>query len=157
MCVDTSGSWGRGGMFTAVDRMKPGVVDAAYAAAKTNRDLKLGDAHLIQVAATPGNTTCVCLLACLRRTNTRRGTTMALDQSHLSTALTRLSAWAHKRSDVTVHTPRIGHRQGGSNWYAIERLMKRCLPGLHVTVYYFRRGHARAAPGPPAAKRVKVS
>lgn len=51
-CVDNSGSWGRGGMFSALDRRDPAVAEA-YERAGRNRDLALGSAHLFPLAALP--------------------------------------------------------------------------------------------------------
>ena len=42
---------------------------------------------------------------------------------------------------ATVHLPRIGARDPTTNWYAIERLLKKTLmrAGVPTSVYYFRR------------------
>jgi GNAT superfamily N-acetyltransferase len=42
---------------------------------------------------------------------------------------------------ATVHLPRIGARDPSTNWYAIERLLKKTLvrAGVPTSVYYFKR------------------
>ncbi|CAJ1780078.1 unnamed protein product [Sphenostylis stenocarpa] len=47
-CVDTSGHWGRGGMFDALSKLSTSVGDA-YERASEHGDLHLGDLHLIRL------------------------------------------------------------------------------------------------------------
>ncbi|MED6198783.1 putative helicase chr10, variant 2 [Stylosanthes scabra] len=47
-CVDTSGHWGRGGMFDSLTRLSTSIGDA-YERASENEDLHLGDLHLIKL------------------------------------------------------------------------------------------------------------
>ncbi len=48
MCVDDSGRWGRGGLFSAISARST-VPQTAYEEAGHMRDLSLGDAHLVDI------------------------------------------------------------------------------------------------------------
>lgn len=47
-CVDTSGRWGRGGLFDALVKLSTSISDA-YEQASEHGDLHLGDLHLIRL------------------------------------------------------------------------------------------------------------
>ena len=48
-CMDDSGRWSKGGMFRALDKLSPDV-QKLYTTAKKNRDLKLGDVHIVSIS-----------------------------------------------------------------------------------------------------------
>ena len=161
-CVDSSGSWARGGVFSAIDGVDPaGVVAKAYAAAKTHRDLHLGDVHLVAMQPPPGSDAdapevqCA-LLVCLQRSQAGKrprggagGGGISLNTAALSQGLSRLSAHVLQdckqqglaQHSFSVHCPRIGAGIRGTSYYAVERYLRRHLleNGLHTSVYYYRR------------------
>ena len=65
----------------------------------------------------------------------QHGTPPELDTSALDTALARLGPAAAKLR-ASVHSPRLAST---SNWYAVERLLRKHLRKAATTVYYFRR------------------
>lgn len=148
-CVDTSGHWGHGGLFSAIDHSWPGV-GHLYELAGAMKDLHLGDAHLLQ--PDPDGTVYVALMVVYGRA--RSGQRQPLDTEALAVALRRVCC-AAKRHGASVHVPRIGYRQPHIAYYAIERMLSKELVqrGIDVSVYYFRRsqggvqidGAARAA------------
>ena len=136
------GRWPTRGFFRSVSAVsdKP---QAAYESAHENKDLSLGDAHLIQCddapatsTSSPSSTLSVCLLVVLKRDKRAQyGTPPELDTSALDTALARLGPAAAKLR-ASVHSPRLAST---SNWYAVERLLRKHLRKVATTVYYFRR------------------
>ena len=63
-----------------------------------------------------------------------------IDLKCLEKALFKVAARACDMR-ATVHLPRIGARDPTTNWYAIERLLKKTLvkAGVPTCVYYFKR------------------
>ncbi|KNC46418.1 SNF2 family DNA-dependent ATPase [Thecamonas trahens ATCC 50062] len=64
-----------------------------------------------------------------------------LVMSALEQALVKLGR-AASLLGATIHTPRVGARQAGFNWYGTERLLRKTLvrgAGRHVVVYYYAR------------------
>ncbi|XP_019252245.1 PREDICTED: probable helicase CHR10 isoform X1 [Nicotiana attenuata] len=147
-CVDTSGSWGHGGMFDALARLSSSV-PAAYERASEFHDLHLGDLHLIEItedltsgSGSPHAPQWVAL-AVVQSYNPRRkvprGSISIPDLEH---CLSKASYSAAQKS-ASIHMPRIGYQDGSdrSEWYTIERLLRKhaALYGINIFVYYFRR------------------
>jgi len=154
-CVDTTGRWGRGGVFTALDQVDP-TVGQRYETAGDMRDLHLGDVHLLPLAADtrarrsgarPGDAVALVVA----QTRDRYGQLSAVQLPALETALVRISRYA-RRHRATVHLPRIGQRTPGFDWYRTERCLRKCLSarGVPAFVYYFVR-RPRPAPAPAVA------
>lgn len=99
-CVDNSGKWGTGGLFTAIAHRFPEVPEQYETSAKC-RDLRLGDAHLIQERKE--NKVKIILAVAQSSTKYREVQLGAFD-----TALKRIAAYAAQQG-ATVHFPRIGY------------------------------------------------
>ncbi|XP_064649880.1 chromodomain-helicase-DNA-binding protein 1-like [Lineus longissimus] len=142
-CVDDSGKWGRGGLFTALSTrsLEP---EEQYEKAGKMRDLALGDVHLVSIddieARTTGKDYCALIVAQHRD---RKNNLSGIKLSALTYGLKRIYKFASKKR-ATVHLPRIGHNTPGFNWYGTERLIRKYLvsKGIPTYVYYFPRRHA---------------
>jgi len=178
-CVDNSGIWARGGVFSAIDVVDPsGTVAKAYAEAKARKDLHLGDAHLVPMTQEPaesGAPQLFCaLLVCLQRSQAGKrprhggggGGGISLNTQALSQGLGRLAA--HVMGDCksrsmaqhsyTLHCPRIGAGIRGTSYYAVERYLRRHFldNGLHTSVYYYRRPGRQLGAADAAALRAAM-
>jgi hypothetical protein len=152
--VDDSGSWGQGGVFTALSRLGASVA-AAYELAGAMDDLHLGDAHVVPVTAS------LTVALCVAQSRSAAGNVSAVQLPALAAALRRVAIFC-LRQHASAHLPRIGHDTRNFSWYSIERVLRAGLParGVPATVYYFPRrlslGTATtavlplAATGPPS-------
>ncbi|XP_072179919.1 chromodomain-helicase-DNA-binding protein 1-like [Diadema setosum] len=139
-CVDDSGNWGQGGLFTALARRSP-QPEEAYKLAGKMRDLSLGDLHLIPIddieSRDEGNDWVALIVAQHRdKSNNLSGIKLtALDRG-----LQRLYR-AAKMHKASVHLPRIGHSTPAFNWYGTERLIRKHLAsrGIPTSIYYYPR------------------
>lgn len=161
-CVDTSGVWSSRGFFRTLSALSPSI-QRQYEAAGVNDDLKLGQAHLIQL---PSRTVdgrdvnvYVCLLvvqgfvgsssskkkakvnggaAATARQLVRSGKSTTFRMHALESSL-RALAQSAKSLRASVHMPRIGYGTPGFNWYAVERIIQRQLrdAGVAVSIYYY--------------------
>eukprot|EP00004_Rigifila_ramosa_P023964 TRINITY_DN6827_c0_g1_i1.p1 TRINITY_DN6827_c0_g1~~TRINITY_DN6827_c0_g1_i1.p1 ORF type:complete len:1231 (-),score=308.94 TRINITY_DN6827_c0_g1_i1:64-3459(-) len=137
--VDNSGSWGRGGFFSALASLSP-ACQSAYEQAGLAEDLHLGDAHLIDITEMQsrrrGKTFVAHLVVQVRE---KSGGVSQIRLPALQSALEKVALAALGLGGASVHLPRIGARIPGVNWYAIERLLRKCLSMRHVraAVYYF--------------------
>ncbi|XP_028798890.1 probable helicase CHR10 isoform X2 [Neltuma alba] len=147
-CVDTSGNWGRGGMFNALNKLSLSIGDA-YERASAHGDLHLGDLHLLKLEddcdeQNMGRRTPIWVaLAVVQSYNRRRKVPRsAISLPHLEICLSK-AAFSAKQNSASIHMPRIGY-QGGSDrseWYTIERLLRKyaSIYGISIYVYYYRR------------------
>eukprot|EP00741_Cyanophora_paradoxa_P015125 tig00020848_g14596.t1 len=141
----------RGGFFGALSRLYPPVEDA-YARAAEHGDLALGDAHLLPpvdtsgVLAPPpqpapplaptrpgagaGRQRQICLVVAQKRG--KGGAVSAINAEALAEGLRRVAAFA-ERAGCSVHMPRLGYGVKGTDWYAIERTIRRCLRRVRRT------------------------
>ncbi|XP_020094090.1 probable helicase CHR10 isoform X4 [Ananas comosus] len=147
-CIDTSGSWGHGGMFDALANLSPCVPDAYHHAFECG-DLHMGDLHLIKLDETKcsGNISTDAplwvALAVVQSYNPRRKVPRSgISLPDLEKCLSKATFSAAEHS-ASIHMPRIGYRDGSqrSEWYTIERLLKKyaSLHGITIYVYYFQR------------------
>ncbi|KAH7687606.1 DNA helicase protein [Dioscorea alata] len=147
-CVDTSGNWGRGGMFDALASLSSSIPDA-YRQAFECSDLHMGDLHLIHLTSLDGDsntTTAVPLLVALavvQSYNPRRKVPRSnISVPDLERCLAKASFAAAQKS-ASIHMPRIGYQDGShrSEWYTVERLLRKyaSIHGIKIYVYYFRR------------------
>ncbi len=176
-CVDSSGAWAKGGVFSAIDGVDTqGIVAKAYSDAKANKDLHLGDVHLVsmQQGGSGAPQLHCALLVCLQRPSAskrsrdgRGAGRIALNTSALGQALGRLSGHILDTCSssklpqhaFTVHCPRIGAGIRGTSYYAVERYLRNHLlgSGLHTTVYYYRRPGRALGAADSAALRAAMA
>ena len=145
--VDDSGSWGTGGVFTALSKLSD-AIGAAYEQAGEMDDLHLGDAHVIPLeqhtdsdADDSGGGECQMYVAlCVAQTRSSKGDVGGIRVDDLTRALKRVACFCKDHS-AAVHLPRIGFGTRGFNWYAIERTLRTQFvhQGIPATVYYFSR------------------
>ncbi|CAN4125915.1 unnamed protein product [Withania somnifera] len=147
-CVDTSGSWGHGGMFDALAILSTSV-PTAYERASEFGDLHLGDLHLIEITEdlakgsdSPHAPQWVALAVVQSYNPRRKVPRSSISIPDLERCLSKASCSAAQKS-ASIHMPRIGYQDGSdrSEWYTIERLLRKyaALHGINIFVYYFRR------------------
>lgn len=152
-CVDDSGRWGRGGLFTALEA-RSAEPRKIYELAGKMKDLSLGDVLLFPIddkeSRDKGQDLLALVVAQHRdRTNVLSGIKMAALEEGLKKILL-----AAKKKRASVHLPRIGHATKGFNWYGTERLIRKYLAtrGIPTFIYYFPRSKAcHSQPGSPAS------
>ncbi|XP_067453808.1 chromodomain-helicase-DNA-binding protein 1-like isoform X1 [Thunnus thynnus] len=139
-CVDDSGWWGRGGLFTALE-VRSDEPRKQYELAGKMRDLELGNVLLFPIddkqSRLDGQDQLALIVAQQRdKANNLSGIFLtALDEG-----LKKISV-AAKRNKASVHLPRIGHSTKGFNWYGTERLIRKHLAsrGIPTFIYYHSR------------------
>lgn len=151
-CVDDSGRWGRGGLFTALEA-RSAEPRKIYELAGKMKDLSLGDVLLFPIddkeSRDKGQDLLALVVAQHRdRTNVLSGIKMAALEEGLKKILL-----AAKKKKASVHLPRIGHATKGFNWYGTERLIRKHLAtrGIPTFIYYFPRSKAAACHSQPAS------
>ncbi|CAN9500249.1 unnamed protein product [Ophioblennius macclurei] len=145
-CVDDSGRWGRGGLFTALE-VRSDEPRKRYELAGRMKDLGLGNVLLFPVddkqSRLDGQDQLALIVAQQRdKSNNLSGIFLtALDDG-----LKKIAA-AAKRNKASVHLPRIGHATKGFNWYGTERLIRKHLAsrGIATFIYYHSRAAGRTA------------
>ncbi|XP_031697567.1 chromodomain-helicase-DNA-binding protein 1-like, partial [Anarrhichthys ocellatus] len=153
-CVDDSGRWGRGGLFTALE-VRSDEPRKKYESAGKMKDLEVGNVLLFPIddkqSRLDGRDQLALIVAQQRdKTNKLSGILLtALDDG-----LKKIHA-AAKRNKASVHLPRIGHSTRGFNWYGTERLIRKHLAsrGVPTFIYY----HNRAAKNNSAAPQTSTS
>ncbi|KAI4788841.1 hypothetical protein KUCAC02_035599 [Chaenocephalus aceratus] len=147
-CVDDSGRWGRGGLFTALE-VRSDEPRKHYELAGKMKDLDLGNVLLFPVddkqSRLDGQDQLALIVAQQRDGNNKLS---AIFLSALDEGLKKIYA-AAKRLKASVHLPRIGHATRGFNWYGTERLIRKHLSsrGVHTSIYY----HSRAKSSAPSS------
>ncbi|XP_037682136.1 chromodomain-helicase-DNA-binding protein 1-like isoform X2 [Choloepus didactylus] len=123
-CVDDSGRWGRGGLFTALET-RSAEPRKIYELAGKMKDLSLGGVLLFPIDDKESRNKGHDLMAALEE---------GLKKIFL----------AAKKKKASVHLPRIGHATKGFNWYGTERLIRKYLAtrGIPTYIYYFPRSKA---------------
>ncbi|PIK37992.1 putative chromodomain-helicase-DNA-binding protein 1-like [Apostichopus japonicus] len=155
-CVDDSGSWGQGGLFTALSNRSQ-MPEMQYELAGRMKDLALGDTHLVpideRVSRDEGNDYVALIVAQHRD---RNSSVSGIKLTALDQGLRRIYKIA-KEKKASVHLPRIGHSTPGFNWYGTERLIKKhlCNRGIHSSVYYYARRTQKQTPA--ASQSIEVS
>uniref|UniRef100_A0A8D3E5L5 Chromodomain-helicase-DNA-binding protein 1-like n=1 Tax=Scophthalmus maximus TaxID=52904 RepID=A0A8D3E5L5_SCOMX len=135
-CVDDSGRWGRGGLFTALE-VRSDEPRKQYELAGKMKDLDLGNVLLFPVddkqSRLDGQDRLALIVAQQRdKANNLSGILLtALDDS-----LKRISG-AAKRHKASVHLPRIGHSTKGFNWYGTERLIRKHLASRGIPTFMY--------------------
>ena len=138
-CVDNSGGWGEGGMFSALNNLGSSIGER-YELAAEMKDLTFGDTHLIKLSEI---NICVALIVAQKRSS--KGTISDIDNTVLDKSFKLIAQFAKKESNegkiVGIHSPRLGHSMKTFNWYCAERLMRKHFvsKGLKTCVYYYSR------------------
>ncbi|XP_042178611.1 chromodomain-helicase-DNA-binding protein 1-like isoform X1 [Oncorhynchus tshawytscha] len=147
-CVDDSGRWGRGGLFTALENRSDAPCKQ-YELAGKMKDLELGSVLLFPVddkqSRLDGQDQVALIVAQQRaRDNSLSG----IHLSALEEGLQKIYRVA-KTNKASVHLPRIGHSTRGFNWYGTERLIRKHLAsrGVHTSIYYYSRSVSTSALG----------
>uniref|UniRef100_A0A8C6WRJ6 Chromodomain helicase DNA binding protein 1-like n=1 Tax=Neogobius melanostomus TaxID=47308 RepID=A0A8C6WRJ6_9GOBI len=141
-CVDDSGRWGRGGLFTVLE-VRSDEPKKQYELAGKMKDLELGNVLLFPIddkqSRMDGQDQLALIVAQQRdKANNLSGILLTALEEGLKKIYT-----AAKRNKASVHLPRIGHSTKGFNWYGTERLIRKHLAtrGIPTYIYY----HSRSA------------
>uniref|UniRef100_A0A672LLX8 Chromodomain-helicase-DNA-binding protein 1-like n=1 Tax=Sinocyclocheilus grahami TaxID=75366 RepID=A0A672LLX8_SINGR len=145
-CVDDSGHWGRGGLFTTLE-LRSDEPKKQYELAGDMEDLELGNVLLFPIddkqSRLSGRDYLTLIVAQQRDTaNNLSGIRLtALDEG-----LKKIYRDA-KQKKASVHLPRIGHSTKGFNWYGTERLIRKHLAtkGISTFIYYYKRATSHSS------------
>ncbi|XP_014378456.1 chromodomain-helicase-DNA-binding protein 1-like isoform X2 [Alligator sinensis] len=154
-CVDDSGRWGRGGLFTALE-VRSDQPRKIYELAGKMKDLALGGTLLFpiddKVSRNKGQDLLALIVAQHRDCSNNLS---GIKLSALEKGLKKIYLTAKKRN-ASVHLPRIGHATKGFNWYGTERLIRKYLAvrGIPTYVYYFPRNKASSSFSQPSTSSV---
>uniref|UniRef100_A0A3Q2QM69 Chromodomain helicase DNA binding protein 1-like n=1 Tax=Fundulus heteroclitus TaxID=8078 RepID=A0A3Q2QM69_FUNHE len=135
-CVDDSGRWGRGGLFTALE-MRSSEPRKQYELAGKMKDLELGNVILFPIddklSRLDGRDQLALIVAQQRdKANNLSGILLtALDEG-----LKKIYS-AAKKNSASVHLPRIGHSTKGFNWYGTERLIRKHLASRGISTFMY--------------------
>ncbi|XP_054645360.1 chromodomain-helicase-DNA-binding protein 1-like isoform X2 [Dunckerocampus dactyliophorus] len=151
-CVDDSGWWGKGGLFTALE-VRSDEPRRHYEQAGRMNDLDLGSVLFFPIddkqSRLDGSDHLALIVAQQRdKANKLSGIFLtALDEG-----LKKIHA-AAKWNKASVHLPRIGHSTKGFNWYGTERLIRKHLAsrGIPTFIYYHSRCAGKENATGPAA------
>ncbi|GMT28226.1 hypothetical protein PFISCL1PPCAC_19523 [Pristionchus fissidentatus] len=144
--VDDSGSFGSGGVFSALDGLSPSIREA-YEYAGDMGDLTMGDAHLITVKRGKGKeeegeeeerSVEVVLIVAQKKTKRNELNLSALSKG-LRRVGERVREGREKRGEtVSVNAARMNNNITNVKWYAVEKTLKKelALHGIPLFVYY---------------------
>ncbi|XP_008588670.1 PREDICTED: chromodomain-helicase-DNA-binding protein 1-like [Galeopterus variegatus] len=139
-CVDDSGHWGRGGLFTALEK-RSAEPRKIYELAGRMKDLSLGGVLLFPIDDKESRNQGQDLLALIVAQHRDRANVLSgIKMTALEEGLKKIFI-AAKKKKASVHLPRIGHATKGFNWYGTERLIRKHLAakGIPTYIYYFPR------------------
>ncbi|XP_047640807.1 chromodomain-helicase-DNA-binding protein 1-like isoform X3 [Phacochoerus africanus] len=142
-CVDDSGHWGRGGLFTALEA-RSAEPRKIYELAGKMKDLSLGGVLLFPIDEKESRNKGQDLLALIVAQHRDRSNVLSgIKLAALEEGLKKIFLAARKKK-ASVHLPRIGHATKGFNWYGTERLIRKHLAarGIPTYIYYFPRSKA---------------
>ncbi|XP_067085682.1 chromodomain-helicase-DNA-binding protein 1-like isoform X3 [Osmerus mordax] len=152
-CVDDSGRWGRGGLFSALE-VRSDEPRKQYELAGKMKDLELGRVLLFPIddrQSRLDGQDHLALAVTQHRDQANKLSGILLPS--LEESLRAISLVA-RRKKASVHLPRIGHSTVGFNWYGTERLIRKHLSsqGVPTSIYYYSRtasakATAAAVPG----------
>ncbi|XP_018605381.1 chromodomain-helicase-DNA-binding protein 1-like isoform X2 [Scleropages formosus] len=157
-CVDDSGHWGRGGLFTALE-VRSDEPRKQYELAGKMKDLALGHVLLFPIddkqSRLDGQDELALIVAQERdQSNNLSGIKLPA----LEEGLKKIHRVA-KQKKASVHLPRIGHSTKGFNWYGTERLIRKHLASRSILtyIYYFpRKASSRALAIPSSSSSPSV-
>lgn len=146
-CVDDSGWWGRGGLFTALE-VRSDEPRKQYELAGKMKDLELGNVLLFPIddkQSRLGGRDQLALIVAQHRD--KANNLSGIHLSALDEGLKKIYS-AAKKLNASVHLPRIGHSTKGFNWYGTERLIRKHLAsrGIATYIYYHSRRVKNTAP-----------
>ncbi|MED6283658.1 Chromodomain-helicase-DNA-binding protein 1-like [Characodon lateralis] len=151
-CVDDSGRWGRGGLFTALE-MRSDEPRKQYELAGKMKDLELGNVFLFPIDDKQSRLDGQDQLALIVAQQRDKGNDLSgILLSALEEGLKKIYS-ASKKNSASVHLPRIGHSTKGFNWYGTERLIRKHLAsrGIPTFIYYHSKAIKKtASPQTPA-------
>ncbi|XP_030059898.1 chromodomain-helicase-DNA-binding protein 1-like isoform X2 [Microcaecilia unicolor] len=139
-CVDDSGRWGRGGLFTALEG-RSDQPRKIYEMAGKMKDLVLGGVLLFPIDDKESRSQGHDLLALIVAQHRDRSNNLSgIKLVALEEGLKKIYLAAKKRN-ASIHLPRIGHATKGFNWYGTERLIRKYLAsrGVPTFIYYYPR------------------
>ncbi|KAM6474909.1 chromodomain-helicase-DNA-binding protein 1-like isoform 2-T2 [Liasis olivaceus] len=139
-CVDDSGHWGRGGLFTALGN-RSDQPKKIYELAGKMKDLTLGGTLLFCIDDKESRNKGTDLLALIVAQHRDHSNNLSgIKLPALEKGFKKIYQTAKKRN-ASIHLPRIGYSTKGFNWYGTERLIRKYLGsrGIPTFVYYFPR------------------
>ncbi|XP_010143925.1 PREDICTED: chromodomain-helicase-DNA-binding protein 1-like [Buceros rhinoceros silvestris] len=157
-CLDDSGHWGRGGLFTALEA-RSDQPRKIYEMAGKMKDLELGRTLLFPIDDKKPRRKGQDLLALIVAQHRDRSNNLSgIKLSALEKGLKKIYLAAKKRN-ATVHLPRIGYATKGFNWYGTERLIRKHLAtrGIPTLIYYFPRNKASSSASQPYSSSTTLS
>ncbi|XP_069722992.1 chromodomain-helicase-DNA-binding protein 1-like [Phaenicophaeus curvirostris] len=157
-CLDDSGRWGRGGLFTALEA-RSDQPRKIYEMAGKMKDLELGGTLLFPIDDKKSRKKGRDLLALIVAQHRDRANNLSgIKLSALEKGLKKIYLAAKKRN-ATVHLPRIGYATKDFNWYGTERLIRKYLAtrGIPTLIYYFPRNKGFSSASQPNSSSVMVS
>ncbi|XP_009327671.1 PREDICTED: chromodomain-helicase-DNA-binding protein 1-like [Pygoscelis adeliae] len=157
-CLDDSGRWGRGGLFTALEA-RSDQPRKIYEMAGKMKDLELGGTLLFPIDDKKSRKKGQDLLALIVAQHRDRSNNLSgIKLSALEKGLKKIYLAAKKRN-ATVHLPRIGYATKDFNWYGTERLIRKYLAtrGIPTLIYYFPRNKGSSSASQPYSSSMTVS
>uniref|UniRef100_A0AAY4E2M0 Chromodomain-helicase-DNA-binding protein 1-like n=1 Tax=Denticeps clupeoides TaxID=299321 RepID=A0AAY4E2M0_9TELE len=141
-CVDDSGHWGRGGLFTALD-CRSDEPQKQYERAGEMKDLELGHVLLFPINDKVSRLDRRDYLALIvAQTRDKSNNLSGIKLSALDEGLKKIYR-AAKEKRASVHLPRIGHSTKGFNWYGTERLIRKHLAAKGIPTFMYPPGFLR--------------
>ncbi|XP_015485900.1 chromodomain-helicase-DNA-binding protein 1-like [Parus major] len=156
-CLDDSGRWGRGGLFTALEA-RSDQPRKIYEMAGKMKDLELGGTLLFPIDDKKSRKKGQDLLALIIAQHRDRSNNLSgIKLPALEKGLKKIYLAAKKRN-ATVHLPRIGYATKGFNWYGTERLIRKHLAtrGVPTLIYYFSRNKGSSSTSQPYSSSTTV-
>lgn len=135
LVANQSGEWPGRGMFASVRHHHGAAVQDAYESAKRNRDLHLGDCHLV-ASERAGHYVALAVAMAGNGTDVRPPAFRAALEA-LAGAAAGLAA--------SVHVARLAPGSG-LDWYSAERRLRRAFSRVDCFVYYFARAATATVP-----------
>nr|XP_025966351.1 chromodomain-helicase-DNA-binding protein 1-like isoform X2 [Dromaius novaehollandiae] len=157
-CLDDSGRWGRGGLFTALEA-RSDQPRKIYEMAGKMKDLKLGGTLLFPIDDKKSRRRGQDLLALIVAQHRDRSNNLSgIKLPALEKGLKKIYLAAKKRN-ASVHLPRIGYATKGFNWYGTERLIRKYLSarGIPTLIYYFPRNKGSSSASQLSSSTMTVS
>ncbi|XP_042190560.1 chromodomain-helicase-DNA-binding protein 1-like [Callorhinchus milii] len=157
-CVDNSGRWGIGGLFTALEA-RSDEPRKQYERAGKMKDLSLGSVLLFAIDDKESRSLGQDMLALIVAQQRDRSNNLSgIKLMALEDGLKKLYIAARQRN-ASVHLPRIGHATKGFNWYGTERLIRKYLASRKIPtyIYYFKRHIASSSAHGSSASTSKTA
>jgi len=150
-CVDDSGIWGSGGLFTAIDNHSKQPQEHYELSAKM-KDLNTGDVHMVPMKSTNNPNQSIYVALLVAHTRNKRNQLSPLIFNALHEGLEKIYHVA-KKTGASVHFPRIGYNTPNFNWYGTEKLIKKLLAQRDIPtyIYYFKRRTTKTSAFPSHA------